>query len=108
MNFYLGTNLETLNPNHYNIRIDEEVCKYLYKNKINTKILHGIDPYGDTILFKEDIFDLVKDCELIIDLNKESLDICLNQITPLEDFKNLKKLCEKAIKENKNIICVGD
>ena len=38
MNFYLGTNLETLNPNHYNIRIDEEVCKYLYKNKINTNI----------------------------------------------------------------------
>jgi len=103
MNFYIGMSIEELDYNDYNIRIDEDIYEdFLYKGKYEFKIINEIDPYENTILSKEDILLLIDDCNLVID-SQDKIDEEF-----MKDIKELKLLCQKAISNNKNIICIGD
>ena len=66
MNFYIGLNIDSIDPSEYNIRIDNQVIDYLYKHKVNLKIFYDIEPYDSTLLKKEDILKLVADCDTIL------------------------------------------
>ena len=103
MNFYIGMAIEELDYNDYNIRIDEDIYEeYLYKGEIEFKKISEIDPYENTILLKEDILLLIDDCDLVINSQKD-----INEEF-IKNIKELKLLCQRAISENKNIICIGD
>ena len=103
MNFYMGLSIEELNYSDYNVRIDEDVLdKLFYNENLKFQKIYEIDPYDDTVLYKDDVLLLINDCDLLInaeiEIKKEFI----------EAIKNLKILCQNAISENKNIICIGD
>lgn len=103
MNFYIGMSIENLDYNDYNVRIDEDLYEeYLYKMGFEFKVINEIDPYENTILLKSDITLLINDCDMVIDsenkIDKEFI----------KEMKELKQLCQKALSDNKNIICIGD
>ncbi len=103
MNFYIGNKIEELNYNDNNIRIDVNKSEeYLYKKGLKCKIFYDIDPYNDTILVKIDIMKLKKDCIKILKFGIINDKIFENEIS------NLIMMCDEALKENKNIICIGD
>jgi len=103
MNFYIGMSIEKLDYRDYNVRIDEDVYKeYLYKGKFEFQKINEIYPYEDTVLLKNDILLLINDCDLVIDSKNN------NDEEFVKDMKELKQLCQKAIYDNKNIICIGD
>ena len=103
LDFYLGLKIEDINLSDYNVRIDEDVLDdFFYNKKFEFIILYEIDPYDNTILYKNDILSLIEDCNKIID---SEIAISENYIN---DIKKVKALCQKAIDENKNIICIGD
>lgn len=103
MNFYIGMSIEGLNFNDYNVRIDEDIYEeYLYKEMFKFQKINEIDPYDNTVLLKDDILLIINDCNMVI----SSKVVDNNEF--IEDIKELKILCEKALANNKNIICIGD
>ena len=110
MNFYMGLEFENIDYfNDYNVRIDAEILEYLYRNSLKLNVFYDIDPYDDIILKKEEILNLVKDCDIILSSNLIKREECNDYMdNPIPEFKALRELCLKSLEEEKNIISVGD
>jgi hypothetical protein len=90
--------------------LSEELQGYLYYNKkvngFNISCLIDIDPYYDTILEGDKIYQIMKVCESI--LESDFLQRFENINDAINTFIQLKDICKKAIEDDKNIIAVGD
>lgn len=114
MNFYLGETIKEIkqNPNKENVRIDIRISEVLFKQNLDCEILFKIDPYNDTLISADNINKLINDCERIIksQLVNENIVSEYSELPNdgIESYKNLKKLCEQALENKTNIICIGD
>lgn len=91
------------------VNFNERVHGYLVqKEKIfgtNFNLLLDLDPYRQTIIYSDRIPDLVLICEILINKYNTNDD----QEQKIRHFaKELKQLCEEAIKQKKHIYAIGD
>ncbi|MGF6949782.1 hypothetical protein QF028_002287 [Neobacillus sp. B4I6] len=90
---------------HFNERIHSYLIKKEkdYGNDFN--LLLNLDPYRQSIIYRDRIPDLVEICEALI--NKYNL--IGEKEREIKTFaKELKELCEDAIKQKKHIYAIGD
>jgi hypothetical protein len=104
IDFYKKNIEERVDLSTESVNFNEEIqlflCEDWGQNKLNTSILLQIDPYGDTVFSSEGISEIIMACDLLYNEYKEP---------EIRDFVlKLKKLCEEAIKENKEIFAAGD
>lgn len=115
MNFYIGEDIESIldsEVDDYNIRIDGDVIDCFYVNNIELKKFYDIYPYDHTLLKKDEILKLIEDCDTILSSDLIKTESCLSRAwlmgNPEVGFNKLKDLCLEALKEDKNIISIGD
>lgn len=100
--------------------LSEELQEFLYKNKERfcdeIEVLLKLDPYGDVILKEDEIKKIHNLCDTILRLNQDILEEYDNKMKEEDEeeaetssfFIEIKKICEKALSENRKIIAVGD
>jgi hypothetical protein len=95
----------------------EELQKFLYKNKERfcdeIEVLLKLDPYGDVILKEDEIKKICSLGDTVLRFNQEMLKEYDNSVKEEEEkassfFIEIKKICEKALSENRTIIAIGD
>lgn len=120
MNFHISKSLneEKVNLDDYNddcdVWVSDNLSNYIYslKDKIPFKdnVLYEIDPYDDTII-------TLKDIQQIIDIATYLLNSSLlknfdydedDDGNPEEAMRNLVELSLSAIRQEKNLISIGD
>lgn len=108
MNFYIGNSVGQLNANDESVELGDEIVEYLYSIKENVPfvVFFTIDPYADTIVKKNNIVDIISMCDYVLESGK------LNNYDEKEEIistiRELDELCCNALKQNKNVIVIGD
>ncbi|MEH7484504.1 hypothetical protein V7157_26215 [Neobacillus drentensis] len=109
LDFAIGvTDKESSKAEKY-VHFNERIHTYLIKNDKgygnDFNLLLNLDPYRQTIIFRENIPDLIGICEALI--NKYNLSG--EKEREIRTFaQELKELCEDAIKQKKHIYANGD
>ncbi|MGX2962080.1 hypothetical protein JNUCC23_23040 (plasmid) [Peribacillus sp. JNUCC 23] len=115
--FSIGNSLKEAQFNEKYVKFNEELQEYLryqeqyrqpqpYRGpKKENDLLIGLDEYGTKIFTLDEIVQLIKICDGL--LNKYSTN-CLNDQKIRYFAEKLKELCEEAKLEDKLIVAVGD
>lgn len=90
---------------HFNERIHAYLIKKEKGNGNDFNLLLNLDPYRQTIIYRDKIPDLVAICEDLI--NKYNL-TCEKEQEISTFARELKELCENAIIQKKHIYAIGD
>lgn len=110
MNFYIGNSIEEINIQDINVEFSDELIDFIYqlskKSSFDMRGLYEIDPYDDTVIPPNDLPEIIKICQYLLD---ESL--LRDYAEPDEGRKMLQglaEIAEKAISKNAGLVSVGD
>lgn len=110
LDFYIADSVDTVIANEPSVYISDELQEYLYYKKnivdFDMKYFFDIDPYGDTLLDIDHVKELIKICDNIIESGLLTSFKEKNEY--VDCIIQLKKMCKKAIKDNKTIVVIGD
>lgn len=109
IDFVIGvTDIEASKAEKY-VHFNERIHAFLIKNEKgygkDFDLLLNLDPYRQTLIFREKIPDLILICEALI--NKYNL--TGEKEREIRTFaQELMELCQAAIKQKKHIYAIGD
>ncbi|CAN5918869.1 hypothetical protein BH11BAC7_BH11BAC7_35060 [soil metagenome] len=121
--FCLAKNVQQAEVSDECADLEESVMEFLPLHHeihlINMDYFDQFDKYGDTVLQTVDVIGLKKVSEKMIEaLSGEGIDANLNSINDenvftieeiLNEFSNLKAICDKALEsQDKTIVLLGD
>ena len=115
MNFYIGDSKNDINPEDYNVAIDDELqdCidylsrKNLFDDSFDIGKFNAIDPYDDIEICVEDLPELIKMCEYIL-INSLLDGYKYDKDEAKENLNELIKMCKKALKNGTGLVSMGD
>lgn len=103
--FYIAATFEECLVSTKFVQFDEDIHVAIYNERYiiptESSILYSLDPYGFEILSFEKVRHLKNVSYLLLKYFENKKEI-------LDFLFSLEELCEQAIKENKNIISLGD
>lgn len=117
IDFYLENFADEYDEKIEGADLSEELQEFLYKNKERfcdeIEVLLKLDPYGDVILKEDEIKKIYSLGDTVLRFNKEIFKEYDNSVKDEEEkassfFIEIKKICEKALSENRTIIAIGD
>lgn len=110
MNLYIGTSIEDIDINDYNVELDDDFIEFIHSSQnelnVNMDAWYSIDPYDDVIIKNSDLTDLLKMFGAV--LNCDTLNKCDNSVRLSDNLMQLIELIKKAVRTNKNLISIGD
>lgn len=110
MNFYIGFSIEDVNINDYNVELDNSLIDFINCRRnewnMNMDVWYNIDPYDDVVIENCNLTNLLKIFNTV--LESDALNKCDNSNSLSESLIQLIELTKKAIRENKNLISIGD
>lgn len=110
MNFYIGNSIHEINVRDENIEFSDELIGFIYK--VDKQVLFGmnklydIDPYGDVEISKEDLQDIIKICNYL--LNSSLIHDYNDETEGIESLKNLIDIAQEALRRNSGLVSIGD
>lgn len=110
MNFYIGTNIDEIDINQYNIEIYDEIFEQIIKAgrqlNVDVSMISNIDPYDDCVINYQDVKRIVDLCDVVIE--RKLLDNYLDPKEGYEMITGLKAIAMEAIKNKEGLVSIGD
>ncbi len=110
MNFYIGNSIDDVNQQDENVEFSDELLDFLYKLRkhelFDMSKLYEIDPYDDVELSSNDVLQIVKICNYIIENS-----LLVDYEEPDEGVQMVQELAEiaqKALSRNIGLVSMGD
>ena len=83
------------------VHFDERIHGFLLKKENGFGLLLGLDPYRTTVLYSQDVLELIDICG---DLSEQ-----YSTHAEISSFAHeLRGLCEEAVRQKKHIYAIGD
>ncbi|WP_285767399.1 hypothetical protein [Peribacillus sp. SI8-4] len=106
--FILANTYDEASKEEAYVEFEEGMHSYLLtKEKDSTNdfgLLLNLDMYGETILYKDEIHEMIGICEGIIDIySKEDKEQDIRRFA-----RDLKSLCMEALQRKKHVFAIGD
>ena len=110
MNFYIGNFIDEVNIQDSNVEFNDELIDYIYK--LNSQVsfdmskLCEINPYDDIIISVNDLSEIIKICNYILD--EFLLQNYKEQDEGNQMLEALIELAKEAISRNMGLVSIGD
>lgn len=110
VNFYISNSIDEIKEQDINVEFSDELINYIYKlskkEKYDFKKIYEIDPYMDIIVPKEDLHQIIEECNLI--LNAALLQGYEDPDEGNQMLRDLLHIAQMALSKNSGLVSIGD